>query len=126
MHKIFISFVFREQKEKQEAKDRYWKVNIVLDVSRALAHVFSFSFVSYTLRERQIRLNQTCPALQRSARNAKLPPQRGKLKPKVRHLPKIEILHPLATDIDSYSFFPSPVERAKAVEAAKAAQASKR
>ena len=85
-------FVCREQKEKKEAKDRYWKVNaLVLSFSRTPSHTLLFAFAlapcpytftSYMLRARLTKLRPTCPALQRSVQSAR--PRRREGKPKLK------------------------------------------
>ena len=127
----------REQKEKKEAKERYWKVNtlvhslvdffylsrshsdiLCLPLPSALGLLTALArFTSCMLRARPTKLRPTCPASQRSVRSARLRLRRGKLKPKVS-------VSYWSGSYASHSVF-SFVEKAKALEAAKAAQSQR-
>ena len=132
---FILYFVHREQKEKKEAKERYWKVNALvrslvdffcldlilifcvylcpaLGPLTALAH-----FTSCMPRARPTKLRPTCPASQRSVRSARPRLRRGKPKPKVS-VPN------WSGSYTSHSVF-SFVEKVKALAAAKAAQSKR-
>ena len=128
--------MYREQKEKKEAKERYWKVNALvpslvdfifclnliltfrvclcpaLGPLTALAHL-----TSYMLRARLTKLRPTCPASQRFVRSARLRLRRGRPKPKVS-------VPSWSGSNTSHSLLLF-VEKAKVLEAAKAAQSKR-
>ena len=94
--------VYSEQKEKQEAKDRYWKVNansfVLIPHRSPIATsphrccTWYLHGVSCMSRARPTKLEPTCPASRRSAQNAMQPRPRGKPKLKVRVLPHPHVL----------------------------------
>ena len=78
-------FFSREQKEKQDAKDRYWKVSFLPADFQSWLFLFNhlFLFFSYMFKERRTRPKQISADLLRFVLSVKLRRPRGKLKLKV-------------------------------------------